>query len=127
MVNLCKPSINAVSTKEPKMLIGSAQNGKWLDIFLQIENTRIIKPSADRRDLNHPIVSYTEHGKPVSSPKKASGPQGTPLEMQAADIGKSKGRLIMRRIGIERKRHHPTGNRADFRLVFHHEKTYRTS
>jgi len=69
MVNTCKLPINAVTTKEPKMLIGSAQNGKWLDISFAVGNTRTTKPSAKRQDLNHSFVSYVEHGKPVFPPK----------------------------------------------------------
>ena len=74
MVNKCELLINAVTAKEPKMLRGSPQNGKWLDISFAVGNTRTTKPSAKRQDLNRPFVSYVEHGKPVSLPPKASEP-----------------------------------------------------
>ncbi len=70
MVNICKLLINAVNHKEPKMLTGSNPKGKWLDISVNVGNTRTIRPSANRQDLNHPFVSHAEHGKPVSPPLK---------------------------------------------------------
>jgi len=90
------------------MLTGSTQNGRWLDISFDDGDTRTIKPSAKRQDLNHSFVSYAEHGKPASPPQKASEPQGTPLEVQAADCGKSESHSVTEWIGIERKQHHPT-------------------
>jgi hypothetical protein len=68
MVNVGKLLINAVKNEEPKMLTGSAQKGIWLVISLVSGNTRTTKPSVKRQDLNHPYVSYTEHGKPASLP-----------------------------------------------------------
>jgi len=108
MVNIRELLINAVSCKEPKMLTGSAQKGcGWIfPCFLEIHGQ--IRPPANRQDLNHSFVSYAEHGKPASPPQKASEPQGTPLEVQAADCGKSESHSVAEWIGIERKQHHPT-------------------
>ncbi len=75
-----------------------------------------------------PVVSRAEHGKPVSLPLKGKvDRKGRRWGLQAGEGGKSERHSVMGWIGIERKRHHSTGNRTDFRLVFHHEKTYRTS
>ena len=36
--------------------------------------------------------------------------------------GEREGRPVMGRIGVERKQYHPTRKRADFPLVFRHER-----
>jgi hypothetical protein len=69
MVNIRELLINTVMFEEPKMLTGSTQNGKWLDISVWDGNTRTTKPSVKRQDLNHSFVSYAEHDKPASLPQ----------------------------------------------------------
>lgn len=80
-----------------------------------------------RWDLTHSVI-YVQQGKPVSllcQVEQVSRPQGKPNGVRVEEVGKSECHPVMGWIGIERKQHHSTGNRADFQLVFHHEKTYR--
>ena len=49
------------------------------------------------------------------------------MGLRVKENGKSEGRPVMGRIGIDvARQHHPARKRADFRLVFPHEKTWQT-
>jgi hypothetical protein len=48
------------------------------------------------------------------------------MGMWAEDGGESERRPVAGRIRIERKRHYPMRKQADFYLVFHYKRVYRT-
>lgn len=65
-------------------------------------------PPAKRRG---PIRSeiQAEQGKPEVLPEMAGEPQGTPLALRAEEQGKSEGRSVMGRIGVEISPHAKAG------------------
>ncbi len=125
--NRCESVINLVIPNMPKMLTGMSQNGKWAVFGLESTKAWTTSPSGNNRRLTFLFVTYTEHGKPVRPPVRAGRPQGKLLGVRVADAGKSEGRSVIERIGIEGlPRHHPTRKGADFRLVSHRKITDRT-
>jgi hypothetical protein len=48
------------------------------------------------------------------------------MGLRVQEEGKSKRRLVMRWIRVARQQHHPTRKRADFPLVFQHERVWAT-
>jgi hypothetical protein len=129
MVNRCELLINVVRSNEPKMLTGSAQKGCGRIASSMPGAARTTMPPANRQNLTRPCHSMRNTVNPYSSH------QGKPTARNAeGNAGK----------GVRRKRM-PRGNSADrdctgthgamiplrkqahFRMVFHHEKTCRTT
>jgi hypothetical protein len=48
------------------------------------------------------------------------------MAVWAEECGESECRPVMGRIRIEREQHHPLRKQADFHMVFHYKKSYRT-
>ncbi len=109
------------------------QNGKGSGMGAPNSPIADVAPPAERQDLTH-AGTGTERGKPVGLPRSArpsrpvergeSEPQGTPKGLWVEDGGRSEGRSVMGRIGVEpgeravraiERVHHPTRKRADFR------------
>jgi hypothetical protein len=61
-------------------------------------------PPAESEALTHLVVK-TEHGKPIALPFAGRKPQGIPMGLWVKEDGKSEGRSVTERIGIE-----PRGN-----------------
>lgn len=123
-VNICELLINVVRSNEPKMLTGSAQKGRGWLALLQPGATWTSTPPANRQDLTRSCHSMRNTVSPYLSLRG---------RRTARNVDRDAGR------GWRRKRT-PRCNRADrdcniiplrkqahFRLVFHHEKTCRTT
>ena len=86
MVNESELFLNIVRYKEPKMLTGSDQNGKQSDNLLNFGVTRTLSTAGG-------IVTYAEHGKPVSLLSCGTGKQAVRRAERGAGIGLRKKRM----------------------------------
>lgn len=125
-VNRCESALNPVSCDVPKMLSGTGQNGVWVGLRACHSRSEDIEPTGEKRAPNLPLSITQNTISPYFRPAWAGEPQGTLLEMRVWDVGKSEGRVVMARIGIEDNQHHPTRKGADFRLVSLRERICRT-
>ena len=67
MVNESELLINVVIQKQPKMLRGCDQNGKWSGSKVTTSFEVDVAPPAKRQHLTH-SVTHAERGKPVTLP-----------------------------------------------------------
>ena len=82
MVNISELLINAVIFKQPKMLTGCNQNGKWSGVEILSFSTADAAPPANRQDLTRSGI-YAERGNPVIFLLlKESKPQGLPVGLR---------------------------------------------
>ena len=75
---------------------------------------------AEVRNVVSPYFSQSEHRLGKQPAREANGGAGKRSWRKRTP-------LVTEGIGVERKQHHSTGNRADFRLVSDHENDRRTS
>jgi len=102
--------INAVNLDKPKMLtpvfnrLRLEPKGTWLGLGASLSPNADVEPPANRRDLTH-SGTHTKRGKPLVLPQGASlgesEPQGTPTGLRVKEDGKSEGRSVIKRIGVE--------------------------
>jgi len=111
MVNESELLINVVIQKQPKMLRGCDQNGKWSGAMVTTSIAADTAPSAERQHLTH-SGTHAERGKPIHLPMRESNSQEQPIDVWAWDNRKSEGHLVMRWIvSVDTLR-----KRADFRV-----------
>ena len=119
-VNISERLINVVMVDKPKVLKGLNQKVRSKDVGIRIpaswprccRRTRRTYPTrAQKWNTVSPSCSLWE-----------SKPQGVPIARRVKEEGESEGQSVIGWIGIAPTQHHPTRKRADFPLVFHHEK-----
>jgi hypothetical protein len=116
MVNTCEPSINVVNVNEPKGLTGSDQNGMRTSMEVGWSSIADVVPSAKRWDLRLRVTVIERNLVNLYLSLRESEPQGEPMGMQVADVGKSECSSVMGEIGLC-----PARKSADFRLVWNHK------
>ncbi len=103
MVNICELLINVVIANKPKMLCVEytrlEPKGMWLSTGVLRLPVAVVVPPAERQDLTHAGIQ-AKRGKPVCFPTKGRQPQGELMSMRVEEDGKSKGRFVMKRIGV---------------------------
>jgi hypothetical protein len=119
MANTCEPLINVVIDTEPKMLTGLAVVGSGVP-----SSSDAALHDHRRRGGAYPIPgTHVERGKPDTLPL------GKRVARHADRVaGKGRGRKRTpacngRDRGCAERQYHPTRKRADFPLVFRHERT----
>lgn len=115
LVNICESPINPVIAEQAEEAFTLGPKGTWSGPEVLGSSGADDAPPGKRRDLKG-SVTFAERGKPVSLPlvpERVSQSQVRPNGVPVNDPAKSECRLVTRRIGVELRRHHPTGNRAD--------------
>lgn len=127
MVNISEHLIKTVIHNKPKMLTGLNQTVSGQEQELQISPAMGVAPPVDRVGLNR-IKSKLRNTVSPTLSLWVARPQGNAMEQWVREGGKSEGRSVMGRIGVE-----PQGKitsrdkRADFHQVSFCEKVCRTA
>jgi len=132
MVNVSELPINAVMTNKPKMLVAwtkryVAKMSPFREATRRCSATgEQAGPNPSRHLSRNRVSPYRRPSPSGTTPYNESVRiGGKPLAVRVKERGKSERRSVIERTGVERHymmhRHHPTGNRADFRMVSHHE------
>jgi hypothetical protein len=122
MANSGELPINVVRTSKPKMLIGLNQNGTWPSAGVFPFPGRRCRATGEQAEPTPSVIHSWNVVSPSPSPRGRPSARGSPMGRRVKDEGRSEGRSVIERIGVEPpRRDHPTRKRADFPRVSPHE------
>jgi hypothetical protein len=98
MLKITEPSINVVNVDEPKMLIGSTQNGKWPGMGASDSPLADRMATGEETEAKRSIGTSAEHGKPIALLMGGREAVRPTAALGVDEEGKSECRAVMARI-----------------------------